>query len=291
MQTDLFVWGYARRVEPGQVLFELHLFARGEPERYTELPLSDTLTDPSNALLQRQVHSALTGLVTRGGVATVRLHVGNSSGQVLLDGHPATDLRNGLAVVSLRAGEHRIEVRLPGDFAATRTVFVQPGSVTDLQLDPPASGSADNPSAPPTNWHRTGGAIGIGAGVVFAGLGLWSSLTVMSVNDDRGFQAYKSGVGANSTHSTDVCDAANAGVTSSYPGAASPSQVSDMCSSASLHEKLAVVFYGSALVSAGVGIYLLASNPKSQPTGRPHALQLVPSVGKQSAGLTASIGF
>jgi hypothetical protein len=287
LQTELFVWGYARRVAPGQVMFELHLFARGEPERYTELTLSDVLTDPSNAPLRRSVHTALTGLVTRGGAATIRLRAGNSSGQVLLDGHPATDLRNGQAVMSLRAGEHRIEVRLPDHLAAERTLFVQPGSVTDLLLEPPPSASTDSEPGTSVNWRKTGGLIALGAGAVFTGLGVWSTTQVKAINDDQGFQEYRMSVAATG----DVCDAANAGLVASSSSAASPSRVSDLCASGTRYERLGIVFYGSALVSVGAGIYLLATSPSGPPARSPQAWQLVPSFGKEGGRLEARVRF
>ncbi|MBI5534974.1 MAG: hypothetical protein HY898_19760 [Deltaproteobacteria bacterium] len=287
VDADQFVWGFARRAAPGQVAFELHMYSRGEPERYTELLVSDTLADPFNPALQRQVQSALAILITRGGSATVRLHVGNVDGQVLVDGHPATDLRDGKVTLSLRAGEHTIEIRSASYSVPARKIFLQPAAIADVELEPtPLPGTEQASPSTPVNWHKNLGWTAIGAGALFAGLGYWSTTKVSDADNDPALVSYRNNMATN----VDVCDAARADTRTTVNGA-SPSDVVDACDRGSKYSTMQWVFYGTALVSLTTGIYLVATDPgprRAQPAAR---FQLLPSVGKTGGTLGARFSF
>lgn len=287
VDADQFVWGFARRTAPGQVTFELHMYSRGEPERYTELPLSDSLTDPSSPALQRQVQSALSVLITRGGSATVRLHVGNVDGQVLVDGRPATDLRDGQVTLSLRAGEHTIEVRSASYAVPSRKLFLQPAAVADVDLEPRAlAGNSPDSHATPTNWHKNLGWTAIGAGAVFTGLGLWSATKVHDADQDSALAAYRSNLTAN----VDACDQAK-GDTRPLVNGVAPSNVVDACDRGTKYSTMQWAFLGTALVSFGTGIYLLASDPGPQHPRPAARFQLLPAAGKAGGKLEARFTF
>ncbi len=274
-----FVWGYAHRQLPGQVQVELHLYSRGEPERYTDLVVGETQTNPADLALRSQVRAALTRLLTGGGPAIVHLRTTATDGQVLVDGRVATDLRNGEAAVSVRGGTHTIEVRAIGFSTVPTSVFVQPGTTLDVeiaaQLIRLVSTETEFHSSP-TNWHKTVGWSALGLGAVFTVLGFWSTLSVKAVNDDAQFNDYKSHVRAG-----DVCDSAK-----NDPSAGN---IVEMCDSAHLHEKLGWAFYGLGVTSIGAGILLLATDP-----GTPKSktgLTVTPHVGRGGGGLQAGFVF
>jgi hypothetical protein len=284
--SDQLIWGQARRT-PGAVVFELRMYSRGEPVRYTEFSLADSIADPNDPRLQAAVHQSLQAIITRGGVATVNLQVGAIDGQVLIDGRPGTELRMGRASFPLRGGEHTIEVRAKGYAAALRSVFVQPGTVTNLDLVPVPLDAAASQSGSPTSWRKPVGWTAVGAGVLLTGLGVWSTLTVKSVNNDDGFKDYKSGVQGTG----DVCDVAASGQQSSNPNAASPSEVNRMCDKATLHERLQFVFYGLAAVTTGVGVYLIVSDPGPARPETSTRLKLTPTAGPHGGALWATMRF
>jgi hypothetical protein len=284
LEADQFVWGHARRTSPGKVRFELHMYSRGEPERYTEITLDDTLIDPSNPVLVRQVQSAVSVLITRGGPATVRLRAGNLGGQVWVDGRPITELAEGRADLSLRPGEHRIEVRSPGYLPQARSIFVQPTTQTELLFEPVVDPAAEPRPSAPTNWHKNIGWGAIGSGLVLTGLGAWSTTKVKNVSDSEEMNTWRRQTFG------DVCTEAKSANATAH-GGVSPSTIRDMCDTSSLHSTLQFVFYGTALLSFGTGIYLLATDPGPSKSQSSRRFQILPTVGKQGGELNARFTF
>jgi len=149
-----------------------------------------------------------------------------------------------------------------------------------------SSPSADLPEeASPGDGRRTAGWAGIGLGGVFVAAGIYSIVRVQAIDSDQRVQLYRQGFRAG----VDVCDEARAGVDSKVMGAASPTQMKDFCSSATTFQTLQYVFFGLGAVSAGAGIYLLATDKRtSAATSR---LEVWPSVGHSGGRLDVRLSF
>jgi len=149
-----------------------------------------------------------------------------------------------------------------------------------------ASLSADLPEeATPGDGRRTAGWAGIGLGSVFVAAGIYSIVRVQAIDADQRVQLYRQGFRAG----VDVCDEARAGVDSKMMGAATPTQMKDFCSSATTFQALQYVFFGLGAVSAGAGIYLLATDKRT--TAATSRLDVLPSVGHSSARLDVRLSF
>jgi hypothetical protein len=145
-------------------------------------------------------------------------------------------------------------------------VTVPPGA-------PPSTAPVAPPSLPPpeplaptprdTGDEEGGLDAPLVAGIVTAVLGAGflavfgvSYTKVQSLNDDAGFQAYRQGFAPNEN----VCDTAGAGRVSATPGAATPQQVSDICSEAKTFEVLEFVSLPLGTGMVGLGAFLIFSS-------------------------------
>src|SRR4029077_3807052 len=95
------------------------------------------------------------------------------------------------------------------------------------------------------------------------------------ISTNEGYQRYLQGFPSN----VNACDQASAHVPSSVPGAATPTEMRDFCSEISTFETLEVIFFGAAAISAGAGIYLLATDPSPRPPPPPPRVQVGASAG------------
>jgi hypothetical protein len=107
--------------------------------------------------------------------------------------------------------------------------------------------------------HRTLGWTGVGVGGALIGAGIYSVLRVNAIEDDEKVSKYRQGFSSD----VDSCEKAKAGVNSSVAGAATPTEMQDFCSSAGTFQALQFVFFGLGAISAGAGIYLLATEPSA----------------------------
>jgi hypothetical protein len=68
-------------------------------------------------------------------------------------------------------------------------------------------------------------------------------------------------------------------------------EVRDHCSAGKTYEVLQYVFLGTAVVTGGIGAYILLTSDASESASRPGRLALRPRVGASGAALTASLTF
>jgi len=285
VNAEDFVWGQVYRAGPGMIGVELHLSSKRQPERVLTVVWPETLTAEA---LRARVRQAVADLTWQRGMGDVRVFAGTVNGEVFADGASVGKILEGDARVRLPAGTHRIEVRASGFRITPQTVTVKPNGTAEVtlaaeQIDGPRTQGSDG-----AYWRKGVGygAIFLGAG--FLGLGYYSTRQVSEVNDDPGFVKYRASV----TGQGDVCDVAASGQESKIAGSATPGEVTDMCDRASTYEVMQFVFYGLGLVSAGTGIYLLATDPGDGQKSKSTGLTVMPrSFGRSSAGIGASFAF
>jgi hypothetical protein len=166
-----------------------------------------------------------------------------------------------------------------------RTPAVLPASIARPagSAEIPVSTVVDTTAEKPPDGRRTTGWAAVGLGGVLLGAGIYSIVRVQAIDTDQRVQLYRQGFHAGD----DVCDEARAGVESKVMGAATALQMRDFCSSATTFQTLQFVFFGLGAVSAGAGIYLLA-------TDRPAAtsrFDVLPSVGRNGGRLDVRMSF
>lgn len=125
---------------------------------------------------------------------------------------------------------------------------------------------------------------------VAAGLSAYSFLQIERAQNDAGFEAYRRAVGSMQPQVEDVCAEAARGVR--YDLSASElASAQSSCGRGNTFEVLQFVFLGSALLSGGLGAYLLLSEGSEHPTSPRSragaAWSLQPSLGRRGAGLRA----
>jgi hypothetical protein len=146
------------------------------------------------------------------------------------------------------------------------------------RVDAPPTASADIPEEASSDGRRTTGWVAVGLGGVLLGVGVYSVVRVHVIDSDDRVEAYRQGF-----HSgVDVCDQARSGVESKISGAATAAQMKDFCSSATTFQTLQYIFFGIGAISAGAGIYLLASD-KTPPPSSTSQLRVLPSCGGAGA--------
>jgi hypothetical protein len=149
-----------------------------------------------------------------------------------------------------------------------------------------SSTSSDLPEEASSDGRRTTGWAAVGLGGVLLAAGVYSVVRVRAIDSDDRVEAYRQGF-----HSgVDVCDQARAGVESKVAGAATSTQMKDFCSSATTFQTLQYIFFGLGAVSAGAGIYLLASD-KSGTRPATSRVQVSPSIGRSGGRLDLSFTF
>jgi hypothetical protein len=127
----------------------------------------------------------------------------------------------------------------------------------------------------------------LGVAAVSAGLVVFSWSEIDAARSDPDYRAYREAVGRTQTGMgvDDVCDEAAAGKPYSL-GVQRLKDVRSACERGVTFEILQWVFMGTALVSAGVGIYVLLDDDGEPDTAR---ASLIPVIGKDDAGLQLRI--
>ncbi|MET0591548.1 MAG: hypothetical protein ABW133_02540 [Polyangiaceae bacterium] len=252
IHADRFVWGTVKRSKSTrQVTAELHLWTRGRTSTKTEFTFSDNLTAPGDDGLRRLVDDALSVLLERKAPASTA---------------PAA----------------RPAARTA---AATSSTAVAPSPGDASEESAPAADTA--PSSSTSNLHSTLGWTGVGVGAALIGAGIFSALKVNSIENDEKVERYRQGFRPD----IDSCKQAEAGVSSRVPNAASPEEMQDFCSSAGTFQALQFVFFGLGAISAGAGIYLLASDGNATTSRSKTHFAVAPPVGRSPARFEFTLQF
>jgi hypothetical protein len=280
--TERFVWGSMKK-EGGDVVVKLRFWDQGSPGTDTALKYSSNLNDAADDKLVELARGALKELVGPP-VGTLVVLAAKPDGEIWVEGRRAAKVRDGRVRLTLPEGEHQIELRVTGYDPVSSTVTIVSGEQAELTLEPAAQ-KAESPDSPApdsssgsASSQRTLGWVGIGVGGAFAAGGVFSMLRVASISEDPAFEAYRNRLRADQ----DACTEAERGTR--VPGAASPDDIADKCSTAQTFEVLQYVFFGLAAASAGTGAVLLLTD-SGKTRREQQAIRLRPSL-RPSAGST-----
>ncbi|AUX26806.1 hypothetical protein SOCEGT47_073760 [Sorangium cellulosum] len=276
IRSDRYIWGMLRKSD-AVVEGELHLWTRGQPTVTVPVKYSANLTEANDESLRAiaaDAIAALTGGPPRG---SLRVRTGASRASVLIDGKPAGLVQNGEATFTVTAGPHRVLVKSTGFLDAEASVVVRPVATTDVALSqmPDESSQLD--------WKRLGGFVGLGAGAVFGTVGVISSVQVASIQGDARYDAYRA---LFDQSVTDVCarDQREAIRGDQRADASTVNAGIRLCEKADTFMTLQLVFYPLAVLSAGLGAYLLVTSGDERPERRT-GWTVQPSVGLDAGGL------
>jgi hypothetical protein len=278
IKADRYIWGNVQKKGP-LVTGQLHLWVRGRGTTSTPVEYSANLTEANDEALRKVAMDAIQSLTGGPPRGSIHIRAGTLSGQVFIDGQPAGALVHGEGTFPAPAGSHQILVKAPGHHDVESSVIVKPTAVADVTLTP-----MPIEAEKPMNWKRIGGFIGVGAGAAFGLVGLVGVLQVNGVRNDSQMEEYKGLYSGD----VDICAKARgeAQVTPDPRPGADP-DVARLCDKAATFELLQAIFFPLAAISAGVGVYLLAtsSDADAQPaTG----WTIRPSIGTESGRLSAT---
>jgi hypothetical protein len=272
--TERFIWGSMKK-DGSNVVAKLRFWDQGSTAAETEAKYSSNLNDAADDELVEVAKGALKELVGAP-LGTLVVMAGKANGEIWVGGRRAAQLKNGRARLTLPEGEHQIELRAAGYNPASTAVTIAAGEEIEATLEPSATDetsldvSADSVTEH-TSMQRTLGWIAIGVGGAFAAGGVYSMLKVASISEDPAFETYRNRLRSDQ----DACEEAERGTR--VPGASSPSDIADQCSTAQTFEVLQYVFFGLAAASAGTGAVLLLTD-SGKPRREQQAIRLRPSV-------------
>lgn len=324
LQADRLIYGVVRRTsarEDFDYVVTLNLFDTGTREiarTVTDtIPRSQvdfqTLSAHSDRLIGRLSSTA------SGSAIEIRANV--TDADVQINGqHVGTTHEGGLRLQGLRPGQYRIEIRKQGYAPHVSTVTMVEGADTSISavLAAIAGGEGAEPvsSGPPESKVESGGGaewlgwtlLGLGA-VALIGGGT-SSIIVNSVNQNATFQEYRSTADmfnkmrpTGTPAITDSCNEAKAGETfenvpaPGTPGfsAADVKGIADRCKTAEVFEPLQWVFYGTAAVATGIGLYIVLSSgsesAEEMASKKTPTFTLTPAFAPKAAAVTATLRF
>lgn len=309
LSADSIIFGTIRRNstrEDYDFSVSLSLFDAGTGgiERNVDDTLPQSETDPESLAerAQRLVKRLTSGAV--GGAIAIQVNV--DMAEVSVNGQPVGRTRDGgLRLEGLQPGAYEIELSAEGYASYKSTVTLAQGGEAHIAAALEREGGASEPMAAefaigPDSYHDAPPSarldwlaytlLGVaGASLVGAGV---SALIVDGVNDDESFLTYKDAVARMNPSATDVCTEAENGL-DYQQGDAVRQDVADMCTTADTFEVLQWVFLGTAVVSGGVGAYLLIAKPGSEPraSAPEPTWALRPTLGRDRAGLGATLRF
>ena len=180
--------------------------------------------------------------------------------------------------------------KAPAAAATARTTAPKttpPATSAPATPDPPADGAAgaDANDSSGSNLHSTLGWTGVGVGSALIAAGIFSVVRVSSIESDDSVERYRQGFHTD----VDSCQQAEAGVPSRVPGAATPTEMQDFCSTAKTFQVLEYVFFGLGAITAGTGIYLLATDSNTTAARSKTHFAVTPPIGH--AGGRVEFGF
>jgi len=132
----------------------------------------------------------------------------------------------------------------------------------------------------------------LGAAALSAGLSVFSFVQIQNAQDDAGFNNYRRAVGRMAPEVQDVCSEVDAGKSYSVSGNDFERSIIS-CNRGQTYQLLQFVFLGSALITGGLGAYLLLGDRPERVRAEPRAraLQLHPRFSRSSAELSAQWRF
>ncbi|WP_437778753.1 hypothetical protein [Sorangium sp. So ce1097] len=252
IKSDRYLWGMLRKSDTN-VEGDLHLWTRGKPVSSVPVKYSANLTEGNDESLRKIAGDAIAALTGGPPQGSLRVRTGAAEASVLIDGKPVGRVQNGEGVFTVTAGPHKVLVQSTGFLDSEASVVVLPVATTDIALSQMPAESSQ------TNWKRVGGFIGLGAGAVFGTVGIISSVQVATIQSDARYDAYR---GLFGTEVEDVCAPEQRESVRGLAG--SEGRTADagvkLCERADTFMALQYVFYPLAVISAGLGAYLLVTS-------------------------------
>jgi hypothetical protein len=294
IRADRYVWGTLAKGKNKNVVGEVNFWVRGKGSTSYKLDYSANLTEAQDDALKQVAMNAIVKLTDGPPKGEVKVSAGGIAGQVFVDGQPLGALTGGQGTFFVPAGKHELVVKAPGYADMISEITVKPTAPTDVTVVPVAVGDKT-----PTNWKRIGGFAAIGAGVGFGALGVVGSVKINSLNKDETFETYR----ANYPNTANACDIASGADTTTGPANKenlTPAQLqalkdqgptiqTNYCDPGSTAEIMQLVFYPLAAVTAGLGVFLVATSgtrAKGKPTT---GLVVLPQV--SHTGVKVDVGF
>lgn len=316
LNASSIIYGTIRRtsaLEPYNLSVTLNLFsaATSAIENTIAETLSSTMSADAQSLGPKAMMmlQKLSNTYKQTGILII-----NSNHDVVdvqVDEIPRGQTENGrLSIESLSPGKHKIEVSKQGFQTYRETVNITEGTETYLQailsiedgsdgndqpLYEPSSSSGSDNTQQWIGWTLVGV-----SGISLVGL-VVSWAWIQSIDDDEKVQEYRERVGNLNPNATDICLEAQQG--NLYPQSgtggtpeerAKLQDIQDMCDRADVLEVLQYVFLGTAVVSGGLGAYLLLSSSDSDSDQREatiSSVSLLPHIGPSSTGATVYLRF
>ena len=134
LHANHYIWGTMTKAR-GEVTAALHLWMRNAPESLGSATYSESYKDPDDPRLRAIAARLFDDMVGPTAGATLVVRAGVGAGTVFVDGVKRGALTAGVAYVAVSAGEHKVEVRVPGFQATTQSATV--GATGEERLDFP----------------------------------------------------------------------------------------------------------------------------------------------------------
>lgn len=167
-------------------------------------------------------------------------------------------------------------------------------AANEPQVDEPTSAARLSPGVVAADSGVSGRAVAgyslLGVAALSVGLSVFSFVQIQDAQDDAGFNNYRRAVGRMAPEVQDVCAEADAGKRYGVSGGDFERSVIS-CNRGQTYQVLQFVFLGSALLTGGLGAYLLLGDRPERRRSEQRAFQLQPRFSRTSAELSAQLRF
>lgn len=180
----------------------------------------------------------------------------------------------------------------PASAAHTASASVSEGAETPPRSTLTAAAPTSAEPGSELSARTVAGYASLGVAAIATGLSVFSFVQIQDAQDAAGFDAYRRAVGNMRPGVEDVCSEVDSG----QDYGLQPSQVDEArasCNRGKTYQLLQFVFLGSALISGGLGAFLLLGDSESPGRERQPSpsLALQPSFSRTGAGVEAQLRF
>ena len=282
LKVDRFVWGNMK-LDGGDVVGDLHFWAKGEPSRMTPFRYSANLKTAGDDTLMEVVRKTFLDLVGGQPKAKLTVNAGSSTGTLFVDGKEVGRLVGGVVTIEVDPGSHKITVKIPGYADSEAVLDVGPRENKSVTLTP-------SPPVASVDVKIVLGFVSLGLGAVAAGAGAYGGISALQLNGDD-YDDYRKALTEEGPEDPYPENEQGCPAEPADPGAIPKGgdiSLGSFCAREATAELLQSILYPAAGAFGLTGVILLAMGDWGEDAATAASLRVTPIVGSNHAFITVT---